>query len=270
MKQLHSISGAFLLAISLTALSSLTRATELVPQLRVCADPNNLPYSNAKGEGFENKLAEMAAHDFGWTLKYTWWAQRRGFIRNTLKASQCDVIMGTPALEMLAVTRPYYRSGYVFVSRARDNIRVDTFAAPELLNLRIGVQLIGDDGFNSPPAHALGAMNITANVRGFPVYGDYRSDSPSSAIIDAVSNRTIDLAAVWGPMAGYFVNKSREPLHMVKVRGTSSFQPLRFEFAIAIGVRKGDTGLQERFDDFIRRRQSEIDTLLESYGVPRL
>ena len=272
MKQnsLCSMTGTLFLAITLMALSSPTRATELVPPLRVCADPNNLPYSNAKGEGFENKLAEMAAQDFGWTLNYTWWAQRRGFIRNTMKAGQCDVIMGTPALDMLAVTRPYYRSTYVFVTRAGDNLLVDTFAAPELQHLRIGVQLIGDDGFNSPPAHALGAMHITANVRGFPVYGNYRSDNPSSAIIDAVANRTIDLAAVWGPMAGYFVKKSKEPLHMVRVRETSSFQPLSFEFGIAIGVRKGDAALQARLDDFLRRRQPEIDSLLETYGVPRL
>ena len=118
--------------------------------LRVCADPNNLPFSNDRGEGLENKLADLVARDLGMTVSYTWWAQRRGFIRNTLKAGKCDVVIGTPALDMIGVTQPYYRSGYVFVSRASDDIRFTSLLAPELRTLRVGVQLIGDDGFNTP------------------------------------------------------------------------------------------------------------------------
>jgi mxaJ protein len=124
--------------------------------LRVCADPNDLPFSSARGEGFENALAELVAGELGKTVAYTWWAQRRGFIRNTLNAGACDVIMGVPTLDMIATTRPYHRSTYVFVSRKDRALDFSSMEAPELRTLRVGVHLIGDDGANTPPAHALG------------------------------------------------------------------------------------------------------------------
>ena len=144
---------------------------------RVCADPNNLPFSNSEGTGFENKLAELIAQDLGQHVVYTWWAQRRGFIRNTLKAGSCDVVMGVPArLDMVETTRPYYGSTYVFLSRADRHYDLHSLKDPRLHNLAIGVQLIGDDGYNTPPAHALGEQGIITNLVGYTVYGDYRQD----------------------------------------------------------------------------------------------
>src|SRR6188472_3799180 len=143
-------------------------------ELRVCADPNNLPFSNERGEGFENKLAEMIAHDLGTHVEYTWWAQRRGFMRSTLNAGACDVVMGYPHdAELAATTKPYYRSAYVFVTRRTRKLNVSSFNDPRLRKLRIGVQLIGDDGANTPPAHALSRRGIIGNVRGYMIYGDY-------------------------------------------------------------------------------------------------
>jgi hypothetical protein len=155
--------------------------------LRVCADPNNLPFSNARGEGFENALAELLAGALGKKVAYTWWAQRRGFIRNTLNAGTCDVIMGVPQLDMIGTTRPYYRSTYVFVSRKDRALAFSSMQAPELRTLRVGVHLIGDDGANTPPAHALGQQHIVDNVVGYMIYGDYREDSPPARLIEAVS-----------------------------------------------------------------------------------
>jgi ABC-type amino acid transport substrate-binding protein len=124
--------------------------------LRVCADPNNLPFSNERGEGFENKLAEMLAADLGAELRYTWWAQRRGFFRNTLRAGSCDVVLGVPAgFELALTTSPYYRSTYAFVSRKDRHLGVRSFDDEALRRLKVGVQLVGDDGANTPPAHAL-------------------------------------------------------------------------------------------------------------------
>src|SRR4051812_36069581 len=118
--------------------------------LRVCADPNNLPFSNEKGEGFENKIAELIAADMQRPLEYTWWAQRRGFFRNTLRAGTCDVVIGVPvSFELAATTRPYYRSTYVFVTRHDRHLDVRSLDDPVLKDLRIGVQLIGDDGANA-------------------------------------------------------------------------------------------------------------------------
>ena len=236
--------------------------------LRVCADPNNLPFSNARGEGFENELAELVAADLGKQLSYTWWAQRRGFIRNTLKAGACDVIMGVPPLDMLRTTRPYYRSTYVFVSRADRHLAFSSLQAPELRDLEIGVHLIGDDGANTPPADALGERGIVDNVKGFMIYGDYREDTPPARLIEAVEQEEIDLAAAWGPLAGYFAMKSPVPLQVVPITDTDSFQPLAFQFPIAMGVRKDDQELADQLNGVIERRQNKIVALLERYGVP--
>ena len=134
--------------------------------LTVCADPNNLPFSNQAGQGFENKLAELIAADLGARLQYVWWAQRRGYVRNTVNADECDLWPGVAStLDMLATSRPYYRSSYMFVTRANDPLGGLTLDDPRLRRLRIGVQLVGDDGNNTPPAHALGSRGIIAAAR---------------------------------------------------------------------------------------------------------
>lgn len=237
-------------------------------RLRVCADPNNMPFSNASGEGFENKLAEMVADELGKTVAYTWHAQRRGFIRQTLKAETCDVVMGVPPLEMLATTRPYYRSTYVFVTRQDRHLDFSSIQAPELERLKIGVHLIGDDGANTPPAHALGAQQIVDNVEGFMIYGDYREESPPARLIEAVAEGEIDVAAAWGPLAGYFAMKSSVPLRIVPITDTEAYRPLAFQFPIAMGVRKGDAALKEQLDQVITDRKDDIHVLLTRYGVP--
>jgi len=236
--------------------------------LRVCSDPNNLPFSNSRGEGFENKLAELLAEKLGRELSYFWWAQRRGFIRNSLNAGKCDVIMGVPDLDMIATTKPYYRSTYVLISRADRSLTFDSMAAPELKHLKVGVQLVGDDGANTPPAHALAAQHITDNVIGFSLYGDYREDSPPRRIIDAVARGDIDIAAAWGPMAGYFAKLSPVPLRVVPIEDTARFTPQVFTFSISMGVRKDDNELKAELDRFIAENGAQITELLSSYGVP--
>ena len=241
-----------------------------LPPLRVCADPNNLPFSNDKGEGLENKLAEIVAAELGRRVEYTWHAQRRGFIRQTLNAGLCDVVMGIPHLDMLATTRAYYSSQYVFVSRADRSLSVSSLDAPELEHLTIGVHLIGDDGFNTPPAHALAMRGLVYNVRGYTIYGDYRESSPPMRLLDAVASGEIDIAAVWGPQAGWYVARSPVPLRMVPITRTERYLPLVFQFPIAMGVRKEDIALRNRLNEIIAERGADIRALLESYGVPML
>jgi mxaJ protein len=237
--------------------------------LRVCADPNNLPFSNARGEGFENRLAELVARDLGARVQYTWWAQRRGYIRNTLKAGRCDVLMGVPTgLGPVLLTRPYYRSTYAFVTR-RSLPRIASLDDPRLHQLRVGVQLIGDDFANTPPAAALTHRGIVRNVRGYTVYGDYREASPPSRIVRAVSDGEIDVAIVWGPLAGYFARRSPVPLRVVPVTPEIDVPYLPFVFDIGMGVRREDAALRDTLDGVIRRRRREIDRLLADYGVPR-
>jgi mxaJ protein len=238
--------------------------------LRVCDDPNNLPFSNDKGEGFENKLAELIAADLGATVSYTWWAERRGFIRNTLKAGLCDLVPGMPAnLEMLRTTAPYYRSGYVFVTRRGDNLRIASLDDPILKRLRIGVQIIGDDGWNSPPAHALARRGLIQNLRGYTVYGNYAEPNPAGRIVAAVADGEIDVAIVWGPFAGYFASREKVPLDVAAVRPLIDGPTLPMVFDISMGVRREDTQLRAEVDAILIKRRSDIDRILASYGVPR-
>ena len=270
-RQIELLLWPALAALVLAALGGPAAAVQAAPPLRVCADPNNMPFSNEREEGFENKLAEIVARELGHSgVAYTWWPQRRGFIRNTLNAGKCDVIMGVPALEMIATTRPYYRSAFVFVTRESDDLDFSSIRAPELRELKIGVHLIGDDGANTPPAHALGLEGIVDNVVGYTVYGDYREESPPSRLVRAVETGEIDVAAAWGPRAGYHAKHSSVPLRVTPITDTTAYLPLVFQFSIAMGVRKTDEELKQRLNEVIVERRDEIQELLENYGVPQI
>ena len=238
--------------------------------LRFCADPNNLPFSNRRLQGFENRIAVLVARALGAEVAYTWWAQRRGFVRNTLRAGECDVILGIPsATDLALVTAPYYRSSYAFVTRS-DFASPRSFDDPMLRRVRVGVQLIGDDYANAPPAHALARRGIVRNVRGFPVYGDYRDESPPARIVEAVASGEIDVAVVWGPLAGYFAPRQPVQLTIAPVSPAIDHPFLPFVFDISMGVRRGDVKLRERLDRVLREHRPEIDAILSEYGVPRI
>jgi mxaJ protein len=238
-------------------------------ELKVCADPNNLPFSNRREEGFENALARLIARELHAQLTYVWWAQRRGNIRATLNAGLCDVIPGVATnLEMLATTRPYYRSAYVFVTRAADRVELDGFDDPRLRTLTIGVQMVGDDFSNTPPAHALARRGVVDNVRGYMLYGDYAQNSPSRAIIDDVARRRLDVAVVWGPLAGYFAHGRRPQLHLQMVSPLIDGPMLPMVFDISMGVRTDDRVLRGELDEVLTRQAAPIQALLHKYGVP--
>ncbi|MER9094932.1 substrate-binding domain-containing protein [Mesorhizobium sp. M0700] len=259
------------LAVAVGALAlSLVAAVANARELRICADPNNMPFSNAARQGFENKIAELIARELGATVSYTWWAQRRGFVRNTLKAGLCDLVPGTPAnLEMLRTTAPYYRSSYVFVTR-QDVPEITSFNDPRLRDLHIGVQLIGDDGANSPPVQALGRRGIVGHLIGFPVYGDYSAPNPPARIIEAVANGDIDMAVVWGPLAGYFAARQKVALRITPVSPRVDGPQLPMIFDISMGVRRGDDTLRSEVNAALTRHFAEIDAILATYQVPRL
>jgi mxaJ protein len=239
--------------------------------LRVCADPNNLPFSDSTGAGFENRLASLVAAEMNARVEYTWWAQRRGFIRNTLNTRQCDVVMGVPtSFELALATRPYYRSSYVFVSRRDRGLRVRSFDDTVLRDLQIGVQLVGDDYTNSPPAHSLARRGIVNNVRGYNVQGDYAQPSPPARIIEAVTRGDVDLAVAWGPLAGYFAQRQPVPLELVPVTPQIDLPFLPFVFDISMAVRRADSTLRDTLDAILVRRRVSIDSLLDTYGIPLL
>ena len=240
-------------------------------ELRVCADPNNLPFSNQGREGFENRLADLIAGELGDTVRYTWQAQRRGFLRNTLNAQACDVVMGMPqGSDRVLTTRPYYRSSYVFVSRKDRHLTVRSLDDPVLRRLRIGVQLVGDDYANTPPVHALSRRGIVKNLVGYSVLGDYSQQNPPARIIDAVIARDVDVAVAWGPLAGYFAKKSPIPLALVPVSPQVDPPGLRFAFDISLAVRTDDTVRMKEIERILDRRRADIHRILRDYGVPVL
>jgi mxaJ protein len=258
-----------LVAVVLAAL--LLSSCNLIPQrtLTACADPNNLPFSNKAGQGFENKLAAMIASDLHAQLKYVWWAQRRGYVRNTLNEKACDFWPGIGSnVEMVATSRPYYRSTYEFVTRASSNLKGLTLDDPRLKRLKIGVQMVGNDASNTPPAHALAARGVIDNVRGYMLYGDYSSPNPPAEIVRAVERGDVDVALVWGPLAGYFAAQSPVPLRLEPATPWLANNQWPMQFDISVGVQNGNEKLLKEIDQVLRRRSSEIRKLLASYHVP--
>ena len=238
------------------------------PPLRVCADPNNLPFSNQRLEGLENRLAEMVADEMNTSVGYVWWAQRRGFVRNTLDAGLCDVVMGVPTdLPSVLTTRPYYRSSYVFLTRRDHGPAIEAFDDPRLRRLRIGVQVVGD-GANTPPMDALARRGLARNLIGYTVFGDYAQPNPPARIVEAVARGDVDLAVVWGPLAGFFAGRSRVPLVLTPVPAPTGPDETPSVFSISMGVRKGDTALRATLDRIIERRRQDVHRLLDEYGVP--
>jgi len=237
--------------------------------MRVCEDPNNMPFSNAHGDGFENKLADMLGRDLGLAVSYSWLPERRGFVRNTLKLENCDVIMGiASASELVLPTQPYYRSMYMFVTRRDRNLRVDSFDDPALRHLRIGIHVTGGDDANPPAAQALAKRGLVSRIVGYPVYGDYDDADPPARLLEAVVRGAVDVAVVWGPLAGYYARRSRVPLRLAPVTPRIELPFLPFSFDISLGVRRGDTTWRNRLQGALDRHRGEIHQLLAAYGVP--
>jgi mxaJ protein len=255
--------------IALVLVACATLGASPTPPLTVCADPNNMPFSNQRGDGFENKIAALVAHDLHRPLAYFWLPQRRGFIRNSLNAGRCDLVIGVPArYGPLQPTRSYYRSTYVFVSRQDRHLRINSFDAAPLRTLTIGIQITGDDYDNPPAAQALAARHLAQNVRGFTIYGDYSQPDPQREIVDAVAEGRVDVAVVWGPLAGYYGQHSPIPLDVTPIAADEDGPALRFAFDIAMGVRRDDTPLRNAVDAIIARRGVEMRHILRRYGVP--
>jgi mxaJ protein len=228
-----------------------------------------LPFSNRGGAGFENRIVELVARDMGLRVRYAWWPQRRGFVRKTLVvAAKCDLWPGVAVgLDRLATSHPYYRSTYVFVSRAAAPLAHLTLDDSRLRDVAIGVQMIGNDATNTPPAHAIANRGLVENVRGYMLYGDYGRPSPAAAIVRAVAKGEIDVALVWGPLAGYFVHRSRVPLRLEAVTPQNEPRwPMAFD--IAMGVRLKNPELRDRVNDVLAREQPAIDAILRAYHVP--
>jgi len=229
--------------------------------LRVCGDPDNLPYSNQRLEGFENRIAAVVAAELGATPVYAWWPHQRGLVRNTIDAGTCDVIFGVPeGLDFVLWTEPYYRSSYVMAYRSDRGYGLRSLDAPELRQLRIGVHV------NTPPEESLARRGLLDNVSTYSLFFDPRGDRdrPRKLLDDLVAG-TVDVAVAWGPLAGYAARTSNVPIEVVPLEDEPGV-PLSFD--ISMGVAKGNEALKNRLEAAIDRRQTEIRAILEEYGVP--
>jgi len=232
--------------------------------LRVCADPANLPFSNQKGEGFENKIAELVGKALGLPVEYTWFPQATGFIRRTLSAKACDVVIGfAQGDELVLNTNHYYRSTYAILYRKGSPLDgLDSLADERLKDKHIGIVA------GTPPGTIMTKLGLMTNAKPYPLTVDRRYESPAERMIEDIRSGKIDAGILWGPIAGYFASKGGEEL-VVKPLIKESIGP-RMAYRITMGVRQGDDLWKRQLNQVIAQNQSKIDKILLDFGVPLL
>lgn len=233
--------------------------------VRFCVEPNNLPFSNQRGEGFENKLAVMLAEELQAEPRFVWWAQRRGYVRHTVLAGRCDVLVSIPAgTPSVLTSRPYYRSSFALLAPA--NRDLNSLDDPRLKNLRIGLHVVGDDYI--PPGHVLAARGLQANLVGFQIYGEAGEEEPAGKLVRALEDGRIDVAVLWGPFAGYFARRRPGALRVIPVWKSDFAPQVPLTFAISLGVHPGNQALLGELNAALIRRGRDVAALLAEYGVP--
>ena len=241
-------------------------STELIDPhvFRACADPRDLPFSNEAGEGFENKIAELLARKLGKSVAYTYYPDATGFIRNTLNAHRCDVVLGiAQGDDMVQPTNPYYRTSYVAAFRKGGALEgLDSLSDPRLKSARIGIVA------GTPPATFLAVNGLLGHIKSYALVVDTRFDSPTHEMMDDLDKGDIDVALLWGPIAGYYAQKARTPTTVVPL--VKEQNGPRMVYRIVMGVRHSDQNWKRNLNKLISENQGEIDAILRSYGVPLL
>ncbi len=231
-------------------------------ELRVCADPSDLPYSNDKQEGFENKIAQRLATDLGETLTYTWFPDSQGFIRATINKHRCDVIIGTVAdSDDLLTSTPYYQSGYVLVSRTADHFTSTSVGDAALHGAKFGL-IAG-----TPPTGLLVKHNLLGNTHFYPLVVDTRVENPAHEMLQDLVSKNIDVGLAWAPVPGYYIKHDHLPLTSVPV-ATEGEKLMRIE--IALGVRPSDKLFLARLNAVLAKDKPAIDQILADYGIPKM
>jgi quinoprotein dehydrogenase-associated probable ABC transporter substrate-binding protein len=232
-------------------------------ELKVCADPNNLPFSDEKKQGFENKVAELIGAELGLKVDYTWFPQVIGFVRNTLSAHLCDLVMGTVAGdEVMQTTNPYYFTTYVMFYRSDKGFDFEGPEDPGMASLRLGVVA------GTPPADLLVRHQLMPQAKPYALSVDTRAESPTHEMVQDVVDETIDIGFLWGPIAAYYRKRDNLPLTLVPLKDEPG--AARMEYHIAMGVRANEPEWRRRINAAILKRQTEITAILREYGVPLL
>jgi mxaJ protein len=233
------------------------------PALRICADPDNLPFSNRGGKGFDNRIAAEVARAAGWEPVFVWVRSRRGFLREQFNKGACDVLMGVPqGMKHVITTKAYYRSTYVFVTPRRERLQIGSFDDPHLNGRRIGLQILEED--YAPPSLPLIRNGHAAQLVGFDSFGSGGAD-----ILQAVATGRVGTAVVWGPVAGYYTSALRLPLVLTPVSPEVDSSGVPFVFSIAMAVHRQDTALCDGLNAALERTRPRIERILAAYHVPR-
>jgi mxaJ protein len=235
-------------------------------ELRICSDPGNLPFSNRQLQGFENKIADLIASEMGMWATHYWWPAQRGLVRSFLNTGRCDVLIGVPTgYDLVTFTKPYYRTAYVIAYDKTRDFAIASLDDDLLKTLKIGVHV------NTPPHDALARRGIMDNqVKAYSLFFDsqYNAEDYPGRVVEDLLAKKIDVAIIWGPIVGYFIKKHAAPLVMIPLEGHEARIP--FTFKISMGVRKQENELKARLETALQRKQSEIQQILEDYGVPLL
>jgi len=262
----HFILISFLCTgISLSFAQTIPQTQPSESKFTICADPADLPFSNKKLEGFENEIAKIIAEGMNAEVNFYWWPNQRGLVRNTLDKNLCHVLIGVPTdYELVLTTRPYYRTTYVLTYQSDKEFQIQSLEDPILKKLRIGVHV------NTPPSEILAQNGIIGNIVGYSLIYDpefHPEDYPGKIVEDLINGK-VDVAVVWGPIAGYFAKKKNAPLRIVPIESSNPGIPTAF--SISMGVRKGDKDLKEKLERILDQQKSKIAKVLEEYGVPLL
>ena len=237
--------------------------------LRVCADPYNMPASDEKGEGYENKIAELIGRVWNSKIEYAWWPVRRGYFARALNGRYCDIAITQPVkMDISAATKPYFRSAYAIVYRKDSGLHLTSLSDTAFKHLKIGVNLLDSDAENTPPAMALSSHGVVGNLEGFQAFFGESTNHPED-IINAVVDKQIDVAIVWGPTAGYFVSRSKVPLEMHLVESDSA-SGIPFSYSMGMATRHADKALRDSLQTLIATHGPEIQQILNDYHIPLL
>jgi len=258
-----AIAGAMVLSGSLFAAGATGRQALTTSILRVCADPGNLPFSNDKLEGFENRIISLLGEQMGLEVRYTWFPQTVGFVRNTLRLRECDLISGiTTTSERVQNTNPYYRSVYTMIYRKDSGITATKLSDPQLNDLKLGVVA------GTPPATVIAKLGLLDHVKPYHLVADTRRYRPAEqAVKDVISGET-DVAFIWGPIAAFYARKSINELELVPLIGED--KTVRLDFRVSMAVRYNETEWKHEVNEVLQELQPEIDAILQEYGVPLL
>ncbi len=260
-----TVAALIILALGGLAINARAQLGELTDRtkLRVCADPSDLPFSNQAGEGFENRIAELLAAKLGVELTYTWYPQSMGFVRNTLNAGACDVVINVPTPNgLMQNTNPYYRSSYVLVQRADANPKITSLHDPMLADRHIGAVA------GTPPVTLLAQQGLLRQLKPYQLVVDTRFDSPGRQMVEDVAAGVVDVGILWGPIGGYWAKQQKVPLEVTPLTGEE--KGLHLDFRMAMGLRRNEPNWKHDLNDFLAANGAAIQAILLDYGIPLL